>query len=131
MRVFFDTNVVIASFISHGACADIFEYCLLNHHICLSDVVIEELEDKLVNKFGFSLSEVQSIRTFLNANATIVESTLPKEKISRDRQDDRILNGAITANSDILVTGDEDLLVLKRYCGVPILAPKDFWKVAP
>jgi predicted nucleic acid-binding protein len=58
-----------------------------------------------------------------------VESSLPKERFSRDRKDDRILNGARQALVDILLTGDKDLLVLKIHEQIPIIAPREFWRL--
>jgi predicted nucleic acid-binding protein len=43
MKVFFDTNVLVAAFISHGVCCDLFDYCLENHSVYTSDFVLKEL----------------------------------------------------------------------------------------
>ena len=50
----------------------------------------------------------------------------PIKPMSRDPDDDRILACALASGADYLVTGDEDLLVLKQYVGTRILAPRDF-----
>jgi predicted nucleic acid-binding protein len=41
-------------------------------------------------------------------------------------QDDHILACAISAKTDYLVTGDNDLLVLGQFGGVKIVTPKTF-----
>lgn len=48
MRIVFDTNVLIAAFISHGACNELSEHCELKHHLVLTDFILEELEEKLI-----------------------------------------------------------------------------------
>ena len=56
----------------------------------------------------------------------------PEHKIprtSRDKDDDHILAAALKAKVDCIITGDNDLLVLKAIEGIPILFPADFWKL--
>ncbi|MFO5470502.1 MAG: putative toxin-antitoxin system toxin component, PIN family, partial [Dolichospermum sp.] len=47
-------------------------------------------------------------------------------QVCRDPKDDKFLSLAIAGNANIIITGDEDLLVLKCYQNIPILSPKDF-----
>ena len=44
----------------------------------------------------------------------------------RDPKDDKILEVAVNGRADALLTGDEDLLVLHPYLGIPILSPTIF-----
>lgn len=46
--------------------------------------------------------------------------------VSRDRDDDVVLATAVTAKATVIVTGDLDLLVLRRYSGIDIIAPREF-----
>ena len=55
-------------------------------------------------------------------------STIPlNERICRDPDDDPILEALVGGEVDCWVTGDKDLLEIKRFRGVPILSPSDFW----
>jgi len=47
------------------------------------------------------------------------------EAVCRDSDDDLILAAALAAKADAIVTGDQDLLVLKGFKGIPILNPRD------
>lgn len=64
--------------------------------------------------------------------AEIVEYSLiqpdPQQppKRSRDPKDDSILQAALDAGCDWLVSGDVDLTALKRVKGMPITTPRDF-----
>lgn len=49
-------------------------------------------------------------------------------QVCRDPDDDNILAAALSGPCDCVVTGDKDLLVLKRYEGVAIYSPRDFLK---
>jgi predicted nucleic acid-binding protein len=44
----------------------------------------------------------------------------------RDRDDDKVLAAAIAGKADLIVTGDEDLLVLGQHHGIRILSPRQF-----
>src|ERR1044071_4458368 len=59
------------------------------------------------------------------------ESVNPSELLSvcRDPDDNRILECAIAANADFIVTEDNDLLCLKTYNDIPIVRPKDIIQI--
>jgi predicted nucleic acid-binding protein len=58
MKVFFDTNVLIAAFISHGVCCELFDYCLEKHTVFTSNFVLDEFVDKLLNKFHLTETKI-------------------------------------------------------------------------
>lgn len=45
----------------------------------------------------------------------------------RDPEDNKILESAVEARADYLVTSDNDLLTLNEYQGVEIVNPAQFW----
>lgn len=128
MKVFFDTNVLIAAFATHGACNELLSHCIARHSICTSDFVLKELKGKLLKKFKLTEQETALIIAFLRRNCvTTTEQKIPRT--SRDKDDDHILAAALKAKVDCIITGDNDLLVLKTIEGIPILLPADFWKL--
>lgn len=46
--------------------------------------------------------------------------------ICRDTDDDWVLATAAAGEVDVIVTGDKDLLVLKRFRSIPIVTPRGF-----
>jgi putative PIN family toxin of toxin-antitoxin system len=128
MKVFLDTNVLVAAFISHGFCNELFDYCLSKHTICVSQFVIDELYDKLVKKFHFTETKVEQVVSFIIDNTLIIEHSTLSSRICRDPKDDNILAAAISGKVDCIVSGDNDLLVLNNFQNIPILKPADFWK---
>jgi predicted nucleic acid-binding protein len=46
--------------------------------------------------------------------------------VSRDADDDRVLATAVAAGAAVIVTGDQDLLVIGRYDGIDIVSPREF-----
>jgi predicted nucleic acid-binding protein len=47
--------------------------------------------------------------------------------VCRDPNDLPILGTAVAGNADYVVTGDQDLLMLKSYLGITIISPREFY----
>jgi predicted nucleic acid-binding protein len=47
----------------------------------------------------------------------------------RDPKDDKFLQVAVAGKADVIVSGDEDLLVLHPFSGIPILRPAAFLRM--
>ncbi len=61
MKVFFDTNVLIAAFATRGLCADLFAHVLLEHDLVVGEVVLTELRTKLRTKFKVPKKTIDEI----------------------------------------------------------------------
>jgi uncharacterized protein len=121
-----DTNVLIAAFISKGFCYEWLEHCALRHELITSNFILEELREKLTTKFKFTNEEAEEVVELLCSKMKIVEPVKFDTQICRDADDDNILGTAKAGNCDCIVTGDKDLLVLKKYEGIDIISPSEF-----
>lgn len=128
MRVLLDTNVLIAAFIARGACSELLEHCVRNHTLISSKPLLQELEEKLSDKFGFTRQEIREVAVLLRGKTEIVEPVSLDQSVCRDPDDDVVLATALAGECECIVTGDKDLLVLERFRQIPILAPADFWR---
>ena len=130
MRIFLDTNVLVSAFATRGLCADVLRVVLSEHELITSEDVLAEFQRVLEKKLSVPIRTVSEILTMLRGHH--VEPT-PSGYIRaglRDQADEQILAGAISSGSDILVTGDNDLLDFSgRVEGVRILSPRGFWEV--
>ena len=54
MRVFLDTNVLVAAYATRGLCEDVFRVILAEHELVVSDTVLAEFERVLGQKLGSS-----------------------------------------------------------------------------
>jgi uncharacterized protein len=72
-----------------------------------------------------SLEDRQKFILYLKNLAEIID-VVNHVQVCRDTKDDKFISLAIAGNANLIITGDEDLLVIKCYQSIPILSPKDF-----
>jgi uncharacterized protein len=127
MRVVLDTNVLLAAFATRGLCEAVFQVCLEQHHIILSQHILTELRRHLTVKLKIPVRQAEQILAFLRAHTEVVEPAKVPAKACRDRNDLAVLGTAQAGKADSLVTGDIDLLDLKMFQSIPILTPRLFY----
>ncbi|MBI2176465.1 putative toxin-antitoxin system toxin component, PIN family [Candidatus Woesearchaeota archaeon] len=123
LRVVPDTNVLISALIVEGNEYRLIEKCFVREIIIITsvDVLDEFKEVALRPKFGFSEEEVND---FVNALIEAAEVVMPKEKVRsvcRDPDDNKLLEAALEGNADYIISGDKDLLVLKKFRSAKIV----------
>ena len=128
MKVLLDTNVIFSAFAARGLAQAVFELCLERYTIVISEHILSELSSHLHKKLKMPDQKVQLILDYLREYCLLGEEA-PVGKIAcRDEEDIHILGLAEKANPAYIITGDEDLLVLKEHRPVPILSPREFWE---
>ncbi len=128
MKAVFDTNVVLAAFITEGICSKILVRGRKRQfHLILCPVILREFERVLIKKFSITRNEARSILQIVSeAMHSVVSPSQSVQGICRDPDDDSILACALEAGADYLVTGDVDLLELKIFKGIRIVTPREF-----
>jgi putative PIN family toxin of toxin-antitoxin system len=126
VKIVLDTNVLIAALIARGVCHDLLEHCVLRHTLFISEFILSETQEKLIEKFGYSAELAAEVVSVLRSRMKIVTPSKLESQVCRDPDDDNILAAAVSGNCDCIITGDKDLLVLGRYEGVAIFRPRDF-----
>jgi len=123
LRVVLDTNVLISAILFGGKPRRILEKAIRGEiRLCLSEPMLEELKGVLQrSKFDYSpemiqiiLTELMSISDFVNPSETI-------NIVAEDPEDNRILECAVAANADYVITGDSHLLKLNKYLNIDVL----------
>ena len=130
MRVFLDTNVLVAAFATRGLCADLLRTVLAEHELLSSTTVPEELTRALLEKVRVPEATAREIATFIRASASFPDRPgRPPPVAIRDPDDAVILSEALVLGADVLVTGDKDLLEAGEVPGIRILDPRGFWQL--
>ena len=128
MRIVLDTNILIAAFISHGACADLFEHCVRYYEIVASEFIFTEFFNKLTTKLGIPAAETKKAVQLLRSRIPVVAPSNLGTRVCSDPNDDPILGTAIQGDCQYIITGDKDFLALKKYKGINIISPQGFWE---
>jgi putative PIN family toxin of toxin-antitoxin system len=126
MKVVLDTNVLVAAFIAHGVCAEVFERVVGEHELIVSAHVLDEFRHVMSEKLGFASSRMDRALALLRRVGQIVEPEKLAAQVCRDSDDDALLALARSSIADCLVTGDDDLLVLQAFEGAAIITPRAF-----
>lgn len=130
LRAVPDTNVLVAAAIKPtGLCGELLLAAIaLRWQPVVSPRLLTELEEVLRRpKFGATIHEA-TIREFAAGIAAISEIAVdppPAATRSRDEKDDYLLELAIVASIDVLISGDRDLTDLESP-GVLVQTPRTF-----
>lgn len=130
LRGVFDNNVLIsAALLSDSVPRRAFDKLLDNGKFLISVPVMLELAEVLSRtKFDKYVTQDERMRFMINF-LKVAEMVEINEKITicRDPKDDKLLELATSGKADLLVTGDNDLLVLNPFRGIEIITPRDFF----
>jgi hypothetical protein len=129
LRVVLDTNILISALIFTGVLSKIV-------NLWKDGSVVPVLTKETFNEFREVLNYPKFSLTKTEINLILEEEILPYfevvkvarsvKEVCRDRQDDKFISCAIAARADYIVSGDEDLLVLKKYGQTKIIFASEF-----
>lgn len=128
MKVYFDTNVVLAAFATRGLCANLFAHVLLEHELLVGETVIRELRSKLRIKLKLSKHAIDEIETLLRDQTVVKTPTHHLRLGISDPDDEWIVAEAIAGEADTLVTGDAALQKFGKRAPLPIVSPRGLWE---
>ena len=115
IRIVFDTNTLVSASLSESSVSFLaFKKGLEIGTFLASEKTIDELKDVLFRPKFDKYVSIEKRKQFLVRYLKMVETTDPTETITdcRDVKDNKFLEVAVAGNTTILVSGDNDLLVL-------------------
>ncbi len=129
MRVFVDSNVLIAALATRGICVDLLRLVLVDHQLLASKAVFRELRGLLITRLGLPRALADQVIPFLRERAEVCEPRLPAVRTSAESDYDQILGAALEGQADVLVTADRALLATDNRASVRITDPRGFWEL--
>lgn len=137
-RVVFDTSTLVSAALRVGSVPHLaLVQAFAAGEVCVSASTLAELEGVLRRrKFDrYQPPEVrQEFTALLRRHASLVSVSAADEAQvqppCRDPKDHQFLALVLACDADMLVSSDDDLLVLNPWRGVPILTPAAFMEAA-
>ncbi|MDY6877084.1 MAG: putative toxin-antitoxin system toxin component, PIN family [Chloroflexota bacterium] len=132
MRAVVDTNILVRAVIKpsgtvgpvllrlrHGG------YTLLYAQSLLEEPIDVLNRPRIRDKYHLTDQDMLAVVSLILLRG---EAVIPQERIMtcRDPKDDQFLEVAVSGRADVIVSGDQDLLVLHPFAGIPILPPATF-----
>jgi len=128
-RFVFDTSAIVSALLFNDSVPGRAFYAAMEvGEILLSQATTAELFDVLGRaKFDHYLTreEREQFLVVLLREATVVEIA-EEFHASRDPRDDKFLELAVNGRASCVITGDEDLLILHPFRGIPVISPVQF-----
>jgi len=132
MRLVLDTNVVIAGLLWHGTPRWLLDRAIDDDAIELysSPALIDELGNtlgypKFTQRIARYETHVETLVAQYRALLILVSPIHTPRVVARDPDDDEVLALAFAAQVDLIVSGDDDLLSLQTFRGIPIVTPAE------
>ncbi len=130
MKVFADTNFLVSAFATRGLSADVFQVILAEHEIMTGEFVLAELYRVLTTKLKVSTKIAREAEQLLRQYYIEPVPDQPSEIQVRDEDDRWVLESALRARAEILITGDKDLLdISDKVPELKIVTPRTFWEL--
>ncbi|VXD24916.1 conserved hypothetical protein [Planktothrix serta PCC 8927] len=129
LRIVIDTNIFISGLLLPASKAQqVFDFVTESQILLMSDSTFTEICQTLIRpKFDkyVSLEKRLNFIGSLRQKAVIVNIT---ETITtcRDPKDNKFLELAVSGKADLIITGDQDLLVLNPFGNIEIITVNEF-----
>ena len=132
IRAVVDTNILVSAVIKpSGRVGPVLqrlrrrECSLLISRATLDEFTQVIFRPHLRKKYGLTDRVLRSTIRLIGLRSELVHPGR-RIAISRDPYDDKFLEVAVGGNADVVVSGDEDLLTLTEFEGIPIIPPSRF-----
>jgi putative PIN family toxin of toxin-antitoxin system len=132
MRAVVDTNILVRAVIKpQGSVGPVLQrlrrrdYTLLLSRATLDEFVEVVHRPRLRVKYGLSESTLRAVIRLIVLRSELVQPDV-QIVVCCDPKDDKFFEVAVSGQAGVIVSGDEDLLTLDPYAGIPIVSPSRF-----
>ncbi len=130
IKVVIDTNILISFFcFPGGIIKELVKKALISdYEIIISDEIPLEFERVIKKKFPQLIDDLWQFTGFIKNNFIIKNPVKRINAVKNDPTDNKIIECAVEANADYIISGDRHLLNMKKFRGIKILTPAEFFK---
>lgn len=130
IRAVLDTNVLISGVVFGGVPGKLLDHFAADEYsVVYCAEILTELRRIIRSKFPSFEPELALLQANLAADAEKVLLGDYQVDICRDPNDNAVIEAALAGRCNYIVSGDKDLLVLKKFRDVRIVSPKAFFKM--
>lgn len=129
MTVVFDSGVLISAL--HFGGTPLAALSAASDHASLAhcNEIDNEVRKALAGKFKWHPANIEQAMRIVTGAAQLIEISGNLIGVCRDPKDDMVLECALQAAAQYIVSGDRDLLVLGEYAGIAIVTPRSFLNI--
>lgn len=127
--IVFDASTLVSASIGRGSAPDrAVRHAFAADRVAVSEATMAELLDVLARPRLARFIDPELRDEVLSLLDTYGVFFTPTERVTdcRDAKDDKYLELALAAGAEVIVSGDDDLLVLHPWRGVRVLRPADY-----
>jgi len=121
-----DSGVWISALHFGGTPLAAVEKALTEDRVAICDQIEEEVVQVLCQKFDWERSQIEESLEMYLQDAIRVSVPGALRGACRDTKDDMVVECAVNAGANLIVSGDKDLLTLGNYQGVHVVAARDY-----
>lgn len=128
LKVVFDTNIYISAIIFGGNPKQCLELAREKGiRLFISKPILLEISNKLRDKFNWEGYEIQDVVKGITKFAKVISPKKRVNLIKEDISDNNILECALGAEVDVIISGDKKhLLSLGKFGNIAIVSAKQF-----
>lgn len=127
VRIVVDTNVIISALVFGGAPRSVLDLAAAGLcECCFSQPIRDEVKRVLIQKFGWTAVRAEAALTTLSSWFIETKPTGELAIIKDDPDDDRILECAVAADAQVIISGDRHLLLLGNFQSIRIMTVREF-----
>ncbi len=126
IRLVVDSNVYIAAASPHSYIAQFLfasKASINPYRLYVSPQILVEVQAKLIDRLEYPQPLAVAFVRSIQAVAEVVYPQRQIKAIERDPDDDKILECAVEARAEMIITADKDLLQLKNYESIAMVHP--------
>ncbi|MHB1665507.1 MAG: putative toxin-antitoxin system toxin component, PIN family [bacterium] len=129
MRIVIDTNILISGIFFQGKERNVLELWFNGKFdVICTEEIFEEYSEVIMRFTKKSSGNKHDESIGIIAKNCIFIKNVYNKKYSRDPDDDKFINCAMSGEAPYIVSGDKDLLVLKKIGDLEIITASNFLK---
>lgn len=133
-RVVLDTSTLVSAALRMESAPNrAMSKALRDYEVCASPATLAELEQVLMREKFDRYLDQETRRAFLamyrshtHLFPVFEREEMALQQLCRDSRDNKFLALALSCKVEVLISSDNDLLILNPWYGIPVLSPVEF-----